>query len=487
MTYRALKDTSCRVASGLRDLGAGRGTCLAVFAPNCAEWVVAAIAIMRAGGSVSGASAQFRPPELARHLLQSRASFLLTTRALLDVARAAVSTVRDVQLIVTGSPVKDAIGFAQLAEAEISDLSPPLGDDTAMLPFSSGTTSLPKPVDLTHRALAVAALQARTVVGLTCSDKWLALAPLHFILGSAVVMIGGLTAGTTLVLVPRYELRFLLQLIAQEKVTVTALVPPVMTALARSPGVEEHDLSSLRLILCGGAAVPPDVERCVAQRLKTTVMQGYGMTETSATIALNPPDAPRPGTVGRLFPGVECRVVEIESGNDLGTGQEGEIWLRSPALMRGYLGDASSTRRLIDRDGWLHTGDIGFFDEDEYLHLTGRRKELIKVNAFAVAPAELEALLATHPAVADVAVIGRKSAAVGEVPIAYVVPRTRTSAEELMDWVSSRVAAYKRICAVEFTDLIPRSPAGKTLRRELAELDSNRCREDQKRRTLSSR
>jgi acyl-CoA synthetase (AMP-forming)/AMP-acid ligase II len=241
-----------------------------------------------------------------------------------------------------------------------------------------------------------------------------------------------------------------------------------MKALADHPGVDKHDLSLVRLICCGGAYVPAQVEEQVSRRLKATVVQGYGLTETSANVAINPPAAPRSGTCGKLFPLVEARIVEPETAADQAPGEAGEIWIRGPHLMKGFFCDADATKAMLAADGWLRTGDIGFFDADGYLHLTDRLKELIKVNAAQVSPTELEAIIATHPAVSDVAVAGRVNELTGEIPVAYVVRRAPLEANELMTWIAARVAPHKKVRAVVFIDEVPRSPAGKILRRALA-------------------
>jgi acyl-CoA synthetase (AMP-forming)/AMP-acid ligase II len=245
----------------------------------------------------------------------------------------------------------------------------------------------------------------------------------------------------------------------------------MMAALAGDPAADAHDLSSLELIVSGGAPVPDEIARAVGERLPGAVVRlGYGLTETTATVTA--PDrelAVAPGSVGRAMPSTELRVVDPETGADLGPGEPGELWVRGPQTMAGYLHRADATAAMIDADGWLRTGDLVVVDEDGQLFVVDRLKELIKVNAFQVAPAELEAVLATHPAVADAAVIGRPDAATGEAPVAVVVAREALEAQDVMAWVAARVAPYKRIRAVRFVDAIPRTPAGKILRRVLVE------------------
>ena len=468
LSYGALIEKAQRMAAGLLARGAGAGTSLAVHAGNSPEWVIAALGVMAAGGAVTGASPMMKIGELARQLKVTKARFIVTIPHLLQVAREAAAASGGIHVIVAGGTADGAIPLDELltsgGAAQTSALA--LGG-TAMLPLSSGTMGWPKAVELTHRNLVVSAHQVHASLGWRPDDTVLAVAPFFHILGSAVVMCAGLSIGAKLVTVPRYDFETMLEVIEQHHVTVLVVPPPVMKALADHPAVDNHDLSQLRLICCGGAHVPAQVEDKVAQRLQATVVQGYGLTETSANVAINPPAAPRPGSCGKLFPLVEARIVDPETGADRGPGEAGEIWVRGPHLMNGYRGDAEATRAVFAADGWLRTGDVGLFDDDGYLLLTDRLKELIKVNAAQVSPTELEALIATHPAVADVAVVGRPNERTGEIPVAYVVRRAPLDANELMTWVSARVSPHKKVRAVEFINEVPRSPAGKILRRAL--------------------
>ena len=393
---------------------------------------------------------------------------MLTVPSLLDIANKAATEVGGVEIFITGDAMRGATPFWELiaaARTAMEDAASP--DLTAMLPFSSGTTGLPKPVELTHRALVAAALQAGTTFGFLLQDSLLALAPFFFIAGSVVVLLGGLVAGASIVVVPCFQFETLVDVLERHRVSAALFVPPIMKMLAERGEVEGRDLSQMRFVLCGGSSVSAEIEEAVARRLGTIVLQAYGTTETCAMIAGNSVGAARPGTCGKPFPLSEIRIVDLATGADNGPNETGEIWVRGPQLMKGYFDDAGATGEVLSADGWLRTGDLGLFDTDGYLHLSGRLKELIKVNANQVSPAELEALIATHPAVADVAVIGRRDEKTGERPVAYIVARTEMRADDLMDWVTARVARYKRICAVHFVDQIPRSPAGKILRRLL--------------------
>jgi acyl-coenzyme A synthetase/AMP-(fatty) acid ligase len=253
-------------------------------------------------------------------------------------------------------------------------------------------------------------------------------------------------------------------------VTRAEVVPPMVLGLVTADLVDGYDLSALRMVTSAAAPLGADLARACARRLGCRVKQAYGMTEASGGTHIAPDDGPdRPESIGPALPGVECRVVAPGTGTDLGPNEPGELLVRTAGVMRGYLGDAQATAATIDADGWLHTGDIVTAGEDGWFYVTDRVKELIKYKAYQVAPAELEALLLTHPAVADAAVVRQRDALAGEVPKAFIVLRAPASADELMAWVGERVAGYKRVRQIEFTDRIPRSPAGKILRRLLAE------------------
>jgi acyl-CoA synthetase (AMP-forming)/AMP-acid ligase II len=299
-----------------------------------------------------------------------------------------------------------------------------------------------------------------------------AVLPMPHIFGS-VLLNSTLRAGARFVTLPRFELEAFLAMVQEHRVTVVPAVPPLVRALARHPLVDRYDLSSLRLVLIGAAPCPIDLERACRERLGCAVGQSFGMTEL-APIAL-PEEDWCPGSLGRLVPGVEAVVVDRDSGARLGAGETGELWLRGPALMAGYLGDETATKATIDAQGWLHSGDLARFDEDGRLFVVDRLKELIKCRGYQVAPAQLEAELAQHPAVADAAAVGRPDEEAGERPVAYVALRAPAEPRAILEWLSARVAPYKRPAEVVIVDEVPRNPTGKLLRRVLVERERERA------------
>jgi acyl-CoA synthetase (AMP-forming)/AMP-acid ligase II len=328
---------------------------------------------------------------------------------------------------------------------------------------------------LTHANLVTSVRQVGAGLRVTERDTLLALPPFSHIMGFLVTLAVPLCAGATVVTVPRFDPGLFLELLERHRVTVLVGAPPMFQVLLGHPRAAGADLGALELLVCGGAPLAAAAQEALATRLPgATVGQAWGLTET--TVGLSMPDrdlGSAPGTAGRVMPSTELRVVDPDSGRDLGPGEPGELLGRGPQVMAGYLNRPEATAAMVDPDGWLRTGDLGLVDGDGNVVIVDRLKELIKVSGHQVAPAELEALLATHPAVADAAVLRRHDPARGEVPVAVVVPRPGTDPDpdELLAWVAERVAPYKRLRAVRFADAIPRTPSGKLLRRALADRD----------------
>jgi 4-coumarate--CoA ligase len=301
----------------------------------------------------------------------------------------------------------------------------------------------------------------------------LAFLPMFHIAGF-IVMLNGLAAGATLVTVPRFEPEPFLKALQDHRVTHLGVVPPVLHFLAMHPLIDTYDLSSLQKITCGAAPLGRALEQMASERLTCEVRQAYGMTEASGVITASYLGRIRRGSSGELLPGTQARIVDPVTHADLERDANGELWFRGPQAFQGYLNNPKMTAETITPDGWVRTGDIGYFDRDGYLFITDRLKELIKVKGYQVAPAELEALLYTHPSVADAAVIGRPDERAGEMPVAYVVPRGGLDRQELKGWVAQRVGEYKQLGDVVFCESIPKSPAGKILRRVLRAQDAQR-------------
>jgi acyl-CoA synthetase (AMP-forming)/AMP-acid ligase II len=413
----ALDERAERVAALLTARGFGAGDVLALWAPNIAPWAGVALGALRCGGVVTGLHPLTPPAEAAR--LLAGAALVVAAPEWAGAARAVAA-----EVIVIGP---------ELLSHEPLALAPVDPDAAALRMWSSGTTGWPHPVTLRHRHVVAAARQAGAALGLGPADVMLAVAPFFHVMGFVISLVAPLAAGATVVAAPRFDLAD----VARHRVTVLAVPPPLMAVLARD---REHDLSSLELIVSGGAPLGAALQEAVAARCPhARVGQGYGLTETAGTICGPARDAGTvPGSVGRPMLDTEIKLVD------------GELWVRGPQVVTG---------------DWLATGDLARIDDDGNVYVVDRIKELIKVNAFQVAPAELEALLTTHPAVSDAAVVGVADERTGEVPEAFVVGAVEPDA--VRDWVAARVAPYKRLAAVHVVDALPRTPSGKLLRRNL--------------------
>jgi acyl-CoA synthetase (AMP-forming)/AMP-acid ligase II len=458
------------LAAGLAARGIGRGDVVALYLPNMAEYAVVFHGVCAAGATNTTVNPLYTPGELAGQLRDSHARMLVTAPEFLQAAREGAAQAGVEEIVVVGE-AEGAMSLDELicvgAKAPAVSIDP--AEDLAVLPYSSGTTGLPKGVMLTHRNLVANIAQTQAAIALADDDVVLAVLPFFHIYGMQLVMNLGLRAGATIVTMPRFDLGGFLDLIERHRATRLFIVPPIALALAKHPAVEGRDTSSVRTILTGAAPLGAELERAVAARLGTAVLQGYGMTEASPVTHLSPidPQRSKAGTVGLLVAGTECRLVDPETGSDVGVGAPGELWSRGPQVMRGYLGNEQATAATLDEDGWLHSGDIAVVDSEGYFTIVDRLKELIKYKGFQVAPAELEALLQTHPAVVDVAVIGVPDEEAGELPKAFVVAGAEVTDEELLDYVAQRVSPHKRVRVIERVQEIPKSPSGKILRRVL--------------------
>jgi acyl-CoA synthetase (AMP-forming)/AMP-acid ligase II len=472
LTYAQLAAGVGRVAASLSARGFGKGDVLGLLAPNSPEFALAFYGAVSVGGIVTTVSPLATEHDIAQQLRDAGARFLVTVGPLLDRAAAAAAAA-GIEEIFVFDEAPGATPFASLlaSDGPAPDVTIDPATDLAVLPYSSGTTGLCKGVMLTHRNLVANLAQTVGHWNVGAGDRVIAVMPFFHIYGMNVIMNLGLWGGATLVTMPRFELEGFLGLLEKHRVTVAFVAPPVVLALAKHPSVDRYDLTSLRAIKCGAAPLDAALQDACIARLGCGVKQGYGMTESSPVThaTSTEPGKSKSGTVGPLVPNTECRIVDVGTGADVGPGQDGELLVRGPQVMIGYLNQPAATAATLDADGWLHTGDIGRVDEDGYFSVVDRLKELIKYKGYQVPPAELEALLLTHPAVSDAAVIGVSDAEAGEIPKAFVVLKKEVTPEELMAFVAERVAPYKRIRAVEVIDAIPKSPSGKILRRILKE------------------
>jgi acyl-CoA synthetase (AMP-forming)/AMP-acid ligase II len=472
LTFGALLDQVRAVAAGLSlSHRVGKGDVVAIWAPNVLEYPIVFHAVVSLGAILTTINPAYTTPEVSFQLRDANVKLLVTTAALAARAREAVEAAASSVEIVT---VDDAPGLPSLASLAI-DADPPSvtidpASDVAVLPYSSGTTGLPKGVMLTHRNLIANLVQIDAIEARDLS-AFVGVLPFFHIYGMNVLMNFGMIRGATIVFLPRFDLEAFLGVLQNWRIPIAHIAPPIAVALAKHPLVDRYDLSALKWLFSGAAPFGAELTAAVERRLSVTVRQGYGMTEASPATHYTAPESVRAGKVGQLVPGTECRVVDPATGDDVGVGVPGEVWARGPQVMKGYLNNPDATAATVDSEGWLHTGDIGVVDDDGFLEVTDRLKELIKVKGYQVAPAELEGLLLKHPKVADAAVIPVKDEDAGERPKAFIVASEAATAEEICAFVDAHVAHYKRLAQVEFVDAIPKSPSGKILRRVLVERD----------------
>jgi len=468
LTFGGLRARVRSVAAGLSER-IGKADVVAIWAPNVPEYAVVFHAVLSIGAVLTTINPAYTSEEAAYQLRDANARLLVTTAALAPRALAAIEATGMTIPVVTidevpGLPTLDSLAV----DADPPQVAIDPAVDLAVLPYSSGTTGLAKGVMLTHRNL-VANLQQVNAIEVPDLPALVGVLPFFHIYGMTVIMNLGLLRRATIVTLPRFELEAFLQVLQDWPIPLVHIVPPIAVALAKHPAVDRYDLSGVKWLFSGAAPLGAELTVALRARLGVTTRQGYGLTETSPAAYYTPPEAARDGKAGVLVPNTECRIVCTETGRTLEQHQPGEVWIRGPQVMKGYWKNPEATAATIDADGWLHTGDIGVVDDEGYLTLVDRLKELIKVKGYQVAPAELEALLLEHPQIADAAVIPVTDDEAGEVPKACVVARGPLTASQVTDFIAPRVAHYKRIRHVEFIDAIPKSPSGKILRRVLVE------------------
>jgi len=475
ISYQELIQDVSHVANGLSASGFGKGDVLAIYSPNLPEYVSIFIAVMKLGGICTTVNPLYTSDELAKQLKDSNAKLIITVPAFLDKAQDAKNKSDAKEIIVIGG----ADQYRSLDDLMRNDGSSNTSkvdseNDVCVLPYSSGTTGLPKGVMLTHYNLIMNMCQT---AGMTSheaiqeKDTVVAVLPFFHIYGMVVIMLYTLFRRGTMVCMSKFDMEVFLSAVQEYKITKAPLVPPIILGLAKHPLVDQYDLSSLELVMSGAAPLGAEVAREASHRVGCKIAQGYGMTEASPVTHLTPTNQGdgKIGSLGLPIPNTEVMIVSPETGQPLNKNENGEIWIRGPQIMKGYLNRPDATKESIDSEGWYHTGDIGYVDDQGYFYAVDRMKELIKYKGMQVAPAELEALLLTHEAIADAAVIPVEDEEAGELPKAFVVLKQDQSLNEpdVMDFVAKRVAPHKKIRIVEFVGQIPKSASGKILRRVL--------------------
>ena len=468
LTGAELKDRIKRFAGGLAQSGFA-GETVAIMSTNHVDYPVVFHGTAYAGGTISTANPTYTARELNYQLNDSGATLLVTHPAFLDTAKEAVQGTKIREIVVLGesdgaTPIETFLGAPRTEQAPVD-----LAEHVVVLPYSSGTTGLPKGVMLTHRNLVTNVDQSLGAIDIQPGEWTVAFLPFFHIYGQTVLMNVYLARGAGVVTMPRFDLEQFLKLVQEYKTPRVWAVPPVAIALAKHPLVDDYDLSAVKQVFSAAAPADETLMNAIKARIGANGVQAYGMTELSPISHIAPSENAKPGAVGVAVPDTQCRIVDPETMQDLGPNEEGELWIKGPQVMKGYLNNQKATDETIVDGGWLRTGDLGLIDEDGELWIKDRLKELIKFKGFQVAPAEVEAALLELSDVADCAVLGKRDDEAGEVPVAFVVRREGADCtpDTIRAALEGRLVSYKIPAEVTFIDAIPKTASGKILRRQL--------------------
>jgi len=465
MSYRALDTASARVAGLLAQRGIGPGERVGVMLPNVPEFAVVYYGVLRAGGVVVPMNPLLKEREVAFYLGDSGARLVFAWHGFAEAAEAGAREPGTDCLFVTPGEFARLLSEVEPA-AEPLDRAP---DDTAVILYTSGTTGTPKGAELTHSNLTSNVATVVALHSFSERDVLLGALPLFHSFGQTCSMNATIASGATLSLIPRFDAGRALGIIERDGATVFQGVPTMYSALLHHPERESFNTSTLRVCVSGGASLPAEVLRGFEEAFGCTLLEGYGLSETSPVASSNRPDRERrPGSVGVPIDGVQIRIVD-ENGAEVPIGARGEIVIRGPNVMKGYWGRPDATAETI-RDGWFHTGDIGVMDEDGYFFIVDRLKDMIIRGGYNVYPREVEEVLYEHPAVREVAVVGVPDPELGEEVAAAVALKEGAAADEdeLRDFVKARVAPYKYPRLISFFPDLPKGPSGKIVKREIS-------------------
>ncbi|KAG7401339.1 hypothetical protein PHYBOEH_001755 [Phytophthora boehmeriae] len=487
LTFRDVHRQAKQVCAGLAANGLKKGDVVILHSFNCLEYVVVFLALNRLGAICSPSSPLFNGQELADQIEIAEAVAVISHKKFVKVAVEAAGR-RGVPLsqVYTLGEWEGPSGLQSIEDLIAKDLPfpniPPIDTNQVVtLPFSSGTTGRPKGVELTARAMyACGILPAYREAELKFA---LGMLPFFHIMATMIFHVT-IYKGVTTVILPGFDPETFLSTVVKYKMTKLNLAPPLVTFLAKHPVVDKYDISHVTHVGSGGAPLGKEVEHAVMNRLGIQVLQGYGMTEFAGCATSSYPTAVRDGASGTLHPNTELRVVDLDTGEDLPVNKPGELLFRTPALMKGYYKNPEANRVTFTEDGFVRTGDVGYIDEDGFIFIVDRLKELIKYKGHQVAPAEVEDVVNSHPKVADSGCVrGFDPASGEEIPKAFVVLKEgeTLSEEELMEYVAGKVTGYKRVREVEFIDVIPKSLSGKILRRVLQIRQNEKMKANQSR------
>lgn len=479
-TYDQLEPMARKVASGLQRAGLRKGDVLLCVSINLPDVALLMLACACMGVLYSSANPGFTAEELARQMEDSEACVVVTIPQLTKTVNQALEIKTSTNKIKYKYVFGESTGFEPFIRLKDDDgLACPNAtinptDDVFLLPYSSGTTGLPKGVMLTHFNIVANCHQAEQVETVSKDEKVILLMPMYHIFGQVVIQYCTFIAGGQLVTVPMFEPDMFLKCLQDEKIGTAYLVPPLINFMAKDPRVSNYDLTSLKKIICSAAPLSKELTSDFLRRIDHGVSfsQGYGQTECSPAACYDL-GAKRMGSVGNMLGSTKAKFLDVTSRKPLGPNQSGELFIKGPQVMKGYWKNEEATKSTLTDDGWLATGDIGYYTEEGYVYIEDRLKELIKYKGSQVAPAELEALLLTHPDITEAAVIGVPDERAGEVPKAFVVKKQGSdhlTEKQVVDFVAENVSSTKKLRGgVQFVTEIPKNPSGKILRRVIKE------------------
>ncbi|KAL1822923.1 hypothetical protein ACET3Z_009701 [Daucus carota] len=472
------------VATALSNLGVRKGDVILLLSPNSIYFPIVCLSVMSLGAIITTTNPLNTTAEIAKQIADSKPKLAFTVPELLSkLADSRLPIVLIGDESITNSKIIANFESMMKTEARQNRVKDRVTqDDTATLLYSSGTTGASKGVVSSHRNLIG---MVQTITGRFQLEQgaqaFICTVPMFHIYGLAAFATGLLASGSTVVVLSKFEMHEMLSAIEKYKATYLPLVPPILVALVNNADqiTKRYDLSSLQSALSGGAPLSKEVIEGFVQKFPSVaILQGYGLTESTgigaSTDSLD--ESRRYGTAGMLSPSMEAKIVNPETGEPLGVNRTGELWLKGPTIMKGYFSNAEATANTLDSEGWLRTGDLCYIDDDGFIFVVDRLKELIKYKGYQVPPAELEALLLTHPEIADAAVIPFPDEEVGQFPMAYVVRKAGSdiSGSAVMNFVAKQVAPYKKIRRVAFVASVPKNPSGKILRKDLIKLATSK-------------
>ncbi|KAK4884443.1 hypothetical protein RN001_000714 [Aquatica leii] len=490
ISYKQLLEGTCRLAQSFINNGYCANTVISICSENNIYYMYPAIAALYIGLIVAPVNPNYTERELLHVLNISKPKLMFCSKTTLSKILQIKKKLSFLQKII----VLDSIENIDNTESIINFINGSCKNDLNIEKFdtvkfnrdeqvaavlcSSGTTGLPKGVMLTHKNLMVRFMHCRdpefgTAQHLNKGGAILSFMPLFHNFGFLTTL-GYLTLGVHIVQMQRYNDKIFLESLQKYKVESTLVVPPIMIFLVKNSIVNQYDLSSLKEIGCGAAPLSKEtIEETVKKLNIKNVRQGYGLTETTLLTVFSPLNSNKIGSTGKLLPLVSAKIIDCDTGKSLGPYKNGEICVKGDVLMKGYMNNIDATQNTIDREGWLHTGDVGYYDDEEYFYIVDRIKELIKYKGYQVAPAELEALLLDHPSIKEVAVVGKPDYLAGELPTAFIVtqPGKKVTETEIHEFLTGKISQEKRLRGgIRFIGAIPRNSTGKILRRELRQV-----------------